>query len=107
MRSYSKETTLAITLTHMIFLALSLSAIPSVTPDAKLTGHLIPKLQVGISAFNSQANANIFLNLNASISADLSMTLQDAVTVSIDTTATNPDHLLIEPLLLQMLSELM
>ncbi|KAJ7680190.1 hypothetical protein B0H14DRAFT_3062513 [Mycena olivaceomarginata] len=45
---------------------LSLSAAPGVQATGTLTAHLIPSLNLGVTAFGSKANANIFLALDTS-----------------------------------------
>jgi len=52
--------------------ALKLSISPSITSNAKVAAHIIPRLEIGIDGLDGIANVNVFLDLDASASLSLS-----------------------------------
>ncbi|KAE9409819.1 hypothetical protein BT96DRAFT_871648 [Gymnopus androsaceus JB14] len=63
---------------------LSLSLSPSVAATGNFTAHLIPTLNLGISALDDVASANIFLNLDASATLVLGLQGSDDNSVTVD-----------------------
>lgn len=66
---------------------LQLSVSPSVASKATVEGHVIPSLQLGISALGGAAAANVFLDLDASAAVTLSLDASDTISKNITTRA--------------------
>jgi len=66
---------------------LSLSLSPDVTATGNFTAHLIPSINLGISALDDAASANIFLNLDASATLVLELQGSDDDSNVVDSTA--------------------
>ncbi|KAE9395729.1 hypothetical protein BT96DRAFT_942244 [Gymnopus androsaceus JB14] len=63
---------------------LSLSLSPSVTATGNFTAHLIPSLNLGVSALDGAASASIFLNLDASATLVLELQATDDASTTVD-----------------------
>ncbi|KAG6907149.1 hypothetical protein DXG01_010326 [Tephrocybe rancida] len=68
-------------------LALKLSVSPSLASKAVVVAHVIPRLDVGVSALDGAAKATIFLDLDTS--ASITMTLNAAASASVGVETTN------------------
>ena len=70
------------------FLALKLSASPGVKATGTLEAHLIPGLNIGLSALGGVVDANVFLDLDASATLTLGLETEAVGVVVVDPKAT-------------------
>ena len=71
------------------FIALKLSASPGVNATGSLEAHLIPSLNLGLSALGGVVNAQIFLNLDASATLTFGLEAEALGVVVVNSTASN------------------
>ncbi|KAG6857113.1 hypothetical protein H0H87_009238 [Tephrocybe sp. NHM501043] len=65
---------------------LKLSVSPSIASKAVVAAHVIPRLDVGVSALGGAADATIFLNLDTSASITMTLNAAASATVGVETT---------------------
>lgn len=69
---------------YVTFLALKLSTSPDVNATGTLEAHLIPSLNVGLSALGGAVDATVFLNLDASATMKLGLEAKAVGVVAVD-----------------------